>query len=98
MGWTFPSLLASTAFFSGMLKFIMSLNSILCSLIVLEFMALAVFFLSVVITNSNLTDLHVSLVLLTIMVCDGVLGVSMMLLSTRVSGDQLLMNNSMLTW
>ena len=69
------------------IKFFVNLSSLLSSLITLELIALSTYFLISSFTNFSPIESYRTLVFLTIAVCDGVLGISILLLTSPSRGD-----------
>nr|YP_010636373.1 NADH dehydrogenase subunit 4L [Cyphocaris challengeri]WBQ48843.1 NADH dehydrogenase subunit 4L [Cyphocaris challengeri] len=73
---------------SGFIMFALSYNHILISMLSLELMGLGVFFYSLIMFSGFTSEVYYSLYLLIMMVCEGVLGVSLVIMMSLSLGSE----------
>lgn len=83
-------------FFIGLLSFIYSYKHLLNILLRLEFIVLALFFILFFYLNLNSFELYFSIYFLTFSVCEGVLGLSILVSIIRTHGNDYFLNFSIL--
>nr|AYP72681.1 NADH dehydrogenase subunit 4L [Cassida sp. EMHAU-15090501] len=83
-------------YLSGMAVFLFSFNHFLFVLLSLEFMMLAIFLFLFFLLSMMMINLFFSMIYLTMVVCEGVLGLSIMVSVIRFSGNDNLMSLSSL--
>nr|VFU78628.1 NADH dehydrogenase subunit 4l [Bragasellus peltatus] len=81
----------------GVLSFVWNNNHILASLISLEYMAL-ILFLTINITIPMSESIFMSLIYLTISVCEGALGLGILVNCARARGSDMMNNISLNMW
>nr|AVJ52516.1 NADH dehydrogenase subunit 4L [Acantholomidea porosa] len=82
----------------GMITFCSTRNHLLLALLSLEFMVLSIFYLMVVFMMMYGFDLYFSLIFLVFSVCEGALGLSVLVKLVRSQGNDYLMSMSVLSW
>jgi len=83
-------------FFIGILSFIYSYKHLLNVLLRLEFIVLRLFFILFFYLNLNSYELYFSIFFLTFSVCEGVLGLSVIVSIIRTHGNDYFLNFSIL--
>lgn len=83
-------------YLGGVISFLSSRRHFLSILLSLEFIIVAVFFFLFLYIESNLYNLFFSIIYLLVVVCEGVLGLSLIVLIIRVSGSDIIMSCSFL--
>lgn len=83
-------------FFIGLFSFIYSYKHLLRILLSLEFIVLRLFFILFFYLNLNNFELYFSMYFLTFSVCEGVLGLSILVSMIRTHGNDYFLNFSML--
>lgn len=83
-------------FFVGVLSFIYSYKHLLNILLRLEFIVLSLFFILFFYLNLNRFELYFSIFFLTFSVCEGVLGLSILVSMIRTHGNDYFLNFSVL--
>nr|YP_010535853.1 NADH dehydrogenase subunit 4L [Spinolyprops cribricollis]UYB79065.1 NADH dehydrogenase subunit 4L [Spinolyprops cribricollis] len=81
----FLSILLS--FFMGVLSFSLNRKHLLLMLLSLEFIVLSVFLLMYLLMSSLVGEMYFTMIFLTFSVCEGVLGLSLMILMIRSHGS-----------
>nr|YP_010547227.1 NADH dehydrogenase subunit 4L [Odontocimbex svenhedini]UYK52166.1 NADH dehydrogenase subunit 4L [Odontocimbex svenhedini] len=74
-------------FFIGLLSFSMNRFHLLMVLLSLEFIVMSLFFLIIIYLNLNEMEMFFSMIFLTFSVCEGVLGLSILILMIRLNGN-----------
>nr|AYQ22955.1 NADH dehydrogenase subunit 4L [Pleurocryptella fimbriata] len=93
-----PLLFYFLIFVSSMISFSLNWTHLLSALVLLEFMVISLYAsLSSLMSLKTLTEFD-SLVFLTIAVCEGVLGVSVLIMLVRSSGNELLSTQTVMKW
>nr|APX40573.1 NADH dehydrogenase subunit 4L [Galeruca interrupta] len=88
--------LLMTMFFSGALMFVLNRKHLLMMLLSLEFIVISLYF-SMFLYLSNMTyEYFFSMIYLTMSVCEGALGLSMLILMVRVHGNDYILTFSFL--
>nr|UGW52807.1 NADH dehydrogenase subunit 4L [Isocladus armatus] len=85
-------------FLSGFVSFISNWNHLLSTLISLEFIALSLFFGMTFFTSLNFLENYCALFYLTLAVCEGALGLSILVLYSRSKGHDSLTSKNFLQW
>ena len=83
-------------FFIGLFSFVYSYKHLLRILLSLEFIVLALFFILFFYLNLNNFELYFSMYFLTFSVCEGVLGLSILVSMIRTHGNDYFLNFSIL--
>nr|QUB07029.1 NADH dehydrogenase subunit 4L [Glyphocassis sp. N62] len=83
-------------YLSGFFVFLISMSHFLMVLLSLEFMMLSIFLLMFYLFSYLSTNIFFSMIYLTMAVCEGVLGLSVMVLLIRSSGNDNVMSLSFL--
>nr|QGU85626.1 NADH dehydrogenase subunit 4L [Paracercion v-nigrum] len=83
-------------FFSGLFSFISKRNHLLSTLLSLEFMVLSIFFYLYFLFVYNFFDLYFLMYFLTFSVCEGALGLSILVSMIRSHGSDQFANFNML--
>nr|QVV96031.1 NADH dehydrogenase subunit 4L [Pycanum ochraceum] len=83
---------------SGIIVFCSSRNHILLTLLSLEFMVLSVYLLLFLVMLIYGYELYFSLIFLVFSVCEGALGLSILVKLVRSHGDDYLSSVSILSW
>nr|AFU50153.1 NADH dehydrogenase subunit 4L [Arescus labiatus] len=89
-------LLSIFMYLGGVMSFLLNRKHFLSLLLSLEFMMLALFLFLFFFIESSFFNLFFSMIYLLVVVCEGVLGLSLMVLMIRVSGSDMLMSFSFL--
>nr|QUB07016.1 NADH dehydrogenase subunit 4L [Cassidinae sp. N35] len=79
-------------YISGTLIFVLSFHHFLFVLLSLEFIMLSIFFYMFYLFSFSCINLFFSMIFLTMVVCEGVLGLSMMVALIRSSGNDNIMS------
>nr|AVJ52524.1 NADH dehydrogenase subunit 4L [Choerocoris paganus] len=82
----------------GVITFCSSRNHLLLALLSLEFMVLSVFYMMIMLMMMYGYELYFSLIFLVFSVCEGALGLSILVKMVRSQGNDYLMGMSILTW
>nr|ADA69799.1 NADH dehydrogenase subunit 4L [Sphaeroma serratum] len=101
MPWTIANIIILTALMmiiAGILKFISSWEHLLATLITLEFIALSLFLNMTSLPSIVNDDSFNSLFFLAIAVCEGALGLSILVLYARSKGHDILSLKALLQW
>lgn len=83
-------------FFIGLFSFVYSYKHLLSILLSLEFIVLSLFFILFFYLNLNNFELYFSMYFLTFSVCEGVLGLSILVSIIRTHGNDYFLNFSIL--
>lgn len=83
-------ILSFLGYLRGFFLYIFNRHHFLFILLRLEFIMLSVFFILVIMLIMGFLNIFLSIIYLRIVVCEGVLGLSIMVLIIRVSGNDLL--------
>nr|QUB07055.1 NADH dehydrogenase subunit 4L [Aspidomorpha difformis] len=83
-------------YFSGLVVFIKNLKHFLNILLSLEFLMLTIFFSLYISFSFNLMNIFFLMIFLTMVVCEGVLGLSVMVKMIRLKGSSNMMSFSCL--
>nr|AFI54808.1 NADH dehydrogenase subunit 4L [Eucorysses grandis]AVJ52530.1 NADH dehydrogenase subunit 4L [Eucorysses grandis] len=84
--------------FCGVIAFCSSRNHLLLVLLSLEFMVLSVFYVMILMMMMFGYELYFSLIFLVFSVCEGALGLSILVKMVRSQGNDYLMSMSILSW
>nr|YP_004347531.1 NADH dehydrogenase subunit 4L [Megacopta cribraria]ADZ23060.1 NADH dehydrogenase subunit 4L [Megacopta cribraria]UYA97261.1 NADH dehydrogenase subunit 4L [Megacopta cribraria]UYA97274.1 NADH dehydrogenase subunit 4L [Megacopta cribraria]UYA97287.1 NADH dehydrogenase subunit 4L [Megacopta cribraria]UYA97300.1 NADH dehydrogenase subunit 4L [Megacopta cribraria] len=84
--------------FSGVLVFCLNRKHILLALLSLEFMVLSVYFILYMFLTFSGYELYYSMIFLVFSVCEGALGLSILVNFVRTSGNDYVSSVSMLSW
>nr|UYA97222.1 NADH dehydrogenase subunit 4L [Megacopta cribraria]UYA97235.1 NADH dehydrogenase subunit 4L [Megacopta cribraria]UYA97248.1 NADH dehydrogenase subunit 4L [Megacopta cribraria]UYA97495.1 NADH dehydrogenase subunit 4L [Megacopta cribraria]UYA97508.1 NADH dehydrogenase subunit 4L [Megacopta cribraria] len=84
--------------FSGVLVFCLNHKHILLALLSLEFMVLSVYFILYMFLTFSGYELYYSMIFLVFSVCEGALGLSILVNFVRTSGNDYVSSVSMLSW
>nr|QUB07172.1 NADH dehydrogenase subunit 4L [Sagra femorata] len=84
------------SFFSGLISFIFKQSHLLLVLLSLEFMVISIYFMIYIFFNFIYIDCFFSMLYLTLMVCEGVLGLSILVSMMRSHGKDYLISFSYL--
>lgn len=90
-------ILGGILFFAGLFRFLTNWNHILSTLVALEFIALALFFLLTTLSLFSFEFFN-TLFYLSIAVCEGALGLRILVLYRRKKGRDKLSSSSFLKW
>nr|AVJ52547.1 NADH dehydrogenase subunit 4L [Poecilocoris rufigenis] len=82
----------------GIITFCSSRNHLLLTLLSLEFMVLSVFYVMVMLMMFYGYELYYSLIFLVFSVCEGALGLSILVKMVRNQGNDYLLSMSILSW
>nr|YP_010222637.1 NADH dehydrogenase subunit 4L [Poecilocoris druraei]AVJ52546.1 NADH dehydrogenase subunit 4L [Poecilocoris druraei]QXJ42690.1 NADH dehydrogenase subunit 4L [Poecilocoris druraei]UCC46100.1 NADH dehydrogenase subunit 4L [Poecilocoris druraei] len=82
----------------GIITFCYSRNHLLLTLLSLEFMVLSVFYVMVLLMMLYGYELYYSLIFLVFSVCEGALGLSILVKMVRSQGNDYLLSMSILSW
>nr|YP_009654728.1 NADH dehydrogenase subunit 4L [Cantao ocellatus]AVJ52523.1 NADH dehydrogenase subunit 4L [Cantao ocellatus]QCI09283.1 NADH dehydrogenase subunit 4L [Cantao ocellatus] len=82
----------------GMIAFCLSRNHLLLTLLSLEFMVLSIFYLMIMMMMEFGYELYFSLIFLVFSVCEGALGLSVLVKMVRNQGNDYLLSASTLSW
>nr|AVJ52522.1 NADH dehydrogenase subunit 4L [Calliphara nobilis] len=82
----------------GVITFCSSRNHLLLVLLSLEFMVLSVFYVMILLMMMYGYELYFSLIFLVFSVCEGALGLSILVKMVRSQGNDYLMSMSILSW
>nr|AVJ52549.1 NADH dehydrogenase subunit 4L [Psacasta neglecta] len=82
----------------GVVAFCSTRNHLLLALLSLEFMVLSIFYMMVVLMMMYGYELYFSLIFLVFSVCEGALGLSILVKLVRSQGNDYLMSLSVLSW
>nr|YP_009485704.1 NADH dehydrogenase subunit 4L [Tessaratoma papillosa]AVZ00840.1 NADH dehydrogenase subunit 4L [Tessaratoma papillosa] len=82
----------------GIIVFCSTRKHILLSLLSLEFMVLSVYFLLVLVMMNYNFELYYSLIFLVFSVCEGALGLSILVMLVRSHGNDYLSSMNTLSW
>nr|AVJ52553.1 NADH dehydrogenase subunit 4L [Sphyrocoris obliquus] len=82
----------------GVITFCSTRNHLLLALLSLEFMVLSIFYLMIVFMMIYGYELYFSLIFLVFSVCEGALGLSILVKLVRSQGNDYLNSLSMLSW
>nr|ALO76678.1 NADH deshydrogenase subunit 4L [Paratenetus tropicalis] len=74
-------------FFCGLVFFSLSKKHLLLMIMSLEFMVLSIFFMMIILLNSMNNELFFSLVFLSFSVCEGVMGLTILVVLIRTHGN-----------
>nr|ADA69777.1 NADH dehydrogenase subunit 4L [Glyptonotus cf. antarcticus FK-2009] len=85
-------------FTMGFISFVSNWNHILSTLIALGLMALALFFAFACMSYSTSLEMYFSLFYLALAVCEGALGLSILISSVRSKGNDMLSSKNLLKW
>ncbi|YP_009741800.1 NADH dehydrogenase subunit 4L (mitochondrion) [Cylas formicarius] len=88
---------SSVMFIIGLLFFIMKSNYLLLMLLSLEFLVISLYFNMGLVLSFNLSDYFFLMMFLTVSVCEGALGLAMLVLMIRSYGNDYL-NSMLLLW
>nr|APX40768.1 NADH dehydrogenase subunit 4L [Galeruca macchoi] len=83
-------------FFSGILSFVLNRKHLLMMLLSLEFIVISLYFSMFLYLSSMTYEYFFSMIYLTMSVCEGVLGLSMLILMVRVHGNDYILTFSFL--
>nr|AFI54743.1 NADH dehydrogenase subunit 4L [Lamprocoris sp. HL-2012] len=84
--------------FCGVIAFCSSRNHLLLALLSLEFIVLSVFYMMILMMMMYGYELYFSLIFLVFSVCEGALGLSVLVKMVRSQGNDYLMSMSILSW
>nr|AVJ52537.1 NADH dehydrogenase subunit 4L [Irochrotus sibiricus] len=82
----------------GVIAFCSTRNHLLLALLSLEFMVLSIFYMMVIFMMTYGFELYFSLIFLVFSVCEGALGLSVLVKLVRAQGNDLLSGLSILSW
>nr|AVJ52536.1 NADH dehydrogenase subunit 4L [Hyperoncus lateritius] len=82
----------------GIITFCSSRNHLLLALLSLEFIVLSVFYMMIMVMMMFGVELYFSLIFLVFSVCEGALGLSILVKMVRSQGNDYLMSMSILSW
>nr|AVJ52542.1 NADH dehydrogenase subunit 4L [Odontoscelis lineola] len=82
----------------GVITFCSTRNHLLLALLSLEFMVLSIFYMVMVFMMMYGYELYFSLIFLVFSVCEGALGLSILVKLVRSQGNDYLMSLSVLSW
>nr|AVJ52555.1 NADH dehydrogenase subunit 4L [Symphylus caribbeanus] len=82
----------------GVITFCSTRNHLLLALLSLEFMVLSIFYMMIVLMMMYGYELYFSLIFLVFSVCEGALGLSILVKLVRAQGNDYLMSLSALSW
>nr|AFI54847.1 NADH dehydrogenase subunit 4L [Poecilocoris nepalensis] len=82
----------------GLITFCLSHNHLLLTLLSLEFMVLSVFYIMMMLMMLYGYELYYSLIFLVFSVCEGALGLSVLVKMVRSQGNDYLLSMSILSW
>nr|AVJ52535.1 NADH dehydrogenase subunit 4L [Hotea curculionoides] len=82
----------------GVIAFCSTRNHLLLALLSLEFMVLSIFFMMIYLMMMYGYELYFSLIFLVFSVCEGALGLSILVKLVRNQGNDYLMSLSVLSW
>nr|AVJ52545.1 NADH dehydrogenase subunit 4L [Orsilochides guttata] len=82
----------------GVITFCSTRNHLLLALLSLEFMVLSIFYMMVVLMMMYGYELYFSLIFLVFSVCEGALGLSILVKMVRSQGNDFLLSLSVLSW
>nr|ABD95367.1 NADH dehydrogenase subunit 4L [Ligia oceanica] len=91
-------ILISVMFISGLMSFVLSWNHILSTLIAMEFMALSLFFTLNSVSAETWTESFYALIYLAVAVCEGALGLSILVAASQQTGNDLFSSMNTLSW
>nr|AVJ52531.1 NADH dehydrogenase subunit 4L [Eurygaster dilaticollis] len=94
----FYYVIVSIPMICGVITFCSTRNHLLLALLSLEFVVLSVFYMMVVLMMMYGYELYFSLIFLVFSVCEGALGLSILVKLVRSQGNDYLMSLSVLSW
>nr|QDI93332.1 NADH dehydrogenase subunit 4L [Roburocoris exiguus] len=97
-GYNFDYMFLSVIFFTGMFVFCSMRNHLLVTLLSLEYLVLCVYMYFIFFIMSYMSDMYLILIFLTFSVCEGVLGLSILVGLIRCHGNDHVNSLFLLKW